>query len=135
MEIFSFYSKYHVTFIWNFLKNAPYQRDWREIRKLWKPMFRLLSDSSKRLESSKGAIILVFQLYSRKQQCNLVKAINFLFLLLNKNCWNKGFHIVPFKSDSYFPRKCFYLLQSGFFKDDEKCFFFHLKSSFRSKDI
>ena len=41
----------------------------------------------------------------------------------------------PFlKSDSHLPKKS-YLLQRYPFKNDEKYFFFHLKSSFRSQDI
>ena len=40
------------------------------------------------------------------------------------------------KSDSHLPKKFrFYLLQWKPFKNDEKCFLFHLKNSFRSKDI
>ena len=40
------------------------------------------------------------------------------------------------KSDSHLPKKnLFYLLQCKPFKNDEKCFLFHLKISFRSQDI
>ena len=34
------------------------------------------------------------------------------------------------ESDSYLPKKLFYLLHWKPFKNDEKCFLFHLKSSF-----
>ena len=43
------------------------------------------------------------------------------------------------KSDSNHPKKkqkkAFYFLQWSPFKNDEKCFLYHLKSSFRSQDI
>ena len=38
-------------------------------------------------------------------------------------------------SDSHLPKKNFHLLQWQPFKNDEKCFLFYLKSSFRSQDI
>ena len=34
-----------------------------------------------------------------------------------------------------FQKKLLYLLQSKPFKNDEKCFLFHLKSYFRSRDV
>ena len=43
--------------------------------------------------------------------------------------------ILNLKSYSHLPKKLFYLLQSKPFKNDENCFLFHLKSSFRSEDI
>ena len=39
------------------------------------------------------------------------------------------------KSDSHLLKKLFYLLQWKSFKNDEKCFLFHLKNSFCSQDI
>ena len=39
------------------------------------------------------------------------------------------------KSDSNLPKKFCYLLHWKPFKNDEECFLFHLKSSFRSQDI
>ena len=43
---------------------------------------------------------------------------------------------VCLKSDSHLPKKYLcYLFEWKPFKNDEKCFLFHLKSSFRSQDI
>ena len=39
------------------------------------------------------------------------------------------------KSDSHLLKNLFYLRQYKPFKNDEKCFLFHLKSSFCSQDI
>ena len=39
------------------------------------------------------------------------------------------------KSDSHFPEKNCYFLDWKLFKNDEKCFLFHLKSCYRSQDI
>ena len=50
----------------------------------------------------------------------------------NKTLRNLSF---PLKSDSHFPKKLCYLLHWKPFKKDEKCFLFHLKSSFRSQDF
>ena len=41
----------------------------------------------------------------------------------------------PLKSDSHVPKKFFYLLRWKPFKNDKKCFSFHLKNPFRSQDI
>ena len=49
------------------------------------------------------------------------------YSLIRRNRWY-------LKLDSHLP-KIFYLLQWWPFKNDEKCFFFHLKSSFHSQDI
>ena len=38
------------------------------------------------------------------------------------------------KSDSHLPEKRFYLLQRQPFRNDEKCFLFHFKSSLNSQD-
>ena len=51
---------------------------------------------------------------------------------------SKTYNIIRFcslKSDSHFPKKLCYLLQWKPFKKGEKCFLFHLKSSFRSQGI
>ena len=45
------------------------------------------------------------------------------------------FYYVTLKSNSPSKKILFYLLQSYPFKNDEKCFLFHLKSSFRSQGI
>ena len=47
----------------------------------------------------------------------------------------KIFKIKNLKSDSTFQKKLCHLLHWKPFKDDEKCFLFYLKSSFRSQDI
>ena len=54
----------------------------------------------------------------------------------------KALHLVIWKNSKYFKvglstfkKKMFYLLQWKPFKNDKKCFLFHLKSSFRSQDI
>ena len=39
------------------------------------------------------------------------------------------------REDSHLPKKIIHLLQWQLFKNDEKCFLFHVKSSFRSQDI
>ena len=39
------------------------------------------------------------------------------------------------KSGSHLPKKMFYFLQQKPFKNDKKCFLFHLKRSFCSQDI
>ena len=52
---------------------------------------------------------------------------------LNKNKTNQ--QRCPLKSDSHLPKQLFYLVQRKPFKNNEKCFLFHLKSSFRSQDI
>ena len=39
------------------------------------------------------------------------------------------------KSDSHLPKKVCYLLDWEPFKNDQKCFLFYLKSSFRSQDV
>ena len=39
------------------------------------------------------------------------------------------------KSDSHLLKKLFYFFQRKLFKNDEKCFLFYLKISFRSQDI
>ena len=41
---------------------------------------------------------------------------------------------IDLKSGSHLLKKLFYLLQWKPFKNDAKCFLFHLKSSFRSQD-
>ena len=47
----------------------------------------------------------------------------------------KGNRLKELKSDSHPPKKLFYLLQQKPFKNDEKCFLFHRKSSLPSQDI
>ena len=50
--------------------------------------------------------------------------------------WPNNIVKVFLKSDSHLPKKrSFYLLQRKLFKNDEKCFIFHVKSSFCSQDI
>ena len=49
--------------------------------------------------------------------------------------WNAKKFVHFLKSDSHFLEKNCYLLGWKRFKNDEKCFLFDLKSSFRSQDI
>ena len=58
-----------------------------------------------------------------------------LSLFMFGQIWSKKITIISLKSDSYLPKNCFYLLQWAIFKNDEKCFSFHVKSTFRSWNI
>ena len=60
----------------------------------------------------------------RKLTFNLIDV--FMFSTLTK---------LKLKYDSHLPKNTFCLLQWKSFKNDEKCFLFHLKSSFSSQDI
>ena len=51
--------------------------------------------------------------------------------VINSSCGNYG----SFFMDSHLPKKCVIGLIEKSFKNDEKCFLFHLKSFFGSQDI
>ena len=47
----------------------------------------------------------------------------------------KNIQVLSLKSDSHLPKKMFYFRQRKPFKSDQKCFLFHLESSFCSQDV
>ena len=63
--------------------------------------------------------------------CGEAKKIVHFFV----NNWNRFQEVVMLKSGFHTPKKLFYLLQWKHPKNDEKKFFFHLKSLFCSQDI
>ena len=68
--------------------------------------------------------------FSKPWQTRAWKRIQFLFLYMAAYVYH-----IKLKSDSHLPKKLRYLLHWKPFKSYEKCFLFHLKSSFRSQDI
>ena len=71
-----------------------------------------------------------------KQNCFLPLAYNnTLLFLLSFFKIRKGRIQMALNSDSHLPKSFYYLLQWHSFKNDEKCFWLCLESSFRSQDI
>ena len=81
--------------------------------------------------------------FTKYQQHWILKIIRFCASKLSYLCrkiyslfWKRAIKSVKLpKSSSHFTKKLFYLLQWKPFKNDKKCFLFHLKSPFHSQDI
>ena len=85
------------------------------------------------LIAEKNKVIMIYEFSFTRKTCTLKELIP----KHSKQTWvqhlyvlQKGQDFVPLKSDSHLPKKFFYRLQWKSFKNDEKCFLFHLKSFF-----